>query len=240
MTVITDNLAERRNNWILTPILLPAKYRCSCEKAVLLSWPVSKGYLMLKRAMDVVLAGIGVVVFMPLMVLAGLLVKLTSRGPILFKQERAGQWGDPFIIYKFRTMVSSQTQEIFYGSGSGQNGPAFKLKNDPRITRVGRWLRRTSIDELPQLINVLKGEMTLVGPRPLPLDQVRLDSMEERARLGVKPGITGLWQVSGRADIPYEEWVEMDSYYVQHRNLWMDISILLRTIPAVISCRGAY
>jgi lipopolysaccharide/colanic/teichoic acid biosynthesis glycosyltransferase len=240
MTVATDNLVESEKSWIITPILLPEQYSYKCEKAVLLSWPVSKGYLAAKRVMDVILAGLCMLVFLPLMMIVGLLIKLTSRGPILFKQQRAGKWGDPFTIYKFRTMISTQSKEIFYSGANGRNGPVFKLKNDPRITWIGRWLRRTSIDELPQLFNILRGEMTLVGPRPLPLDQVRLDSIEERTRLSVKPGLTGLWQVSGRADVPYEEWVEMDSYYVQHRNFWMDVLILARTIPAVLSCRGAY
>ena len=115
-----------------------------------------------------------------------------------------------------------------------------KLKNDPRVTFLGRFLRTTSMDELPQIINVLRGHMSLVGPRPLPLDEVRFDTFAERARLTVKPGMTGLWQVSGRADIPYDEWLELDLYYVQNRSLALDLLILLRTIPAVLSCRGAY
>jgi lipopolysaccharide/colanic/teichoic acid biosynthesis glycosyltransferase len=240
MTVATEKITNgKRQGWVSLPVLLPGKYRGS-ETGELLSWPVSKGYLAVKRLVDVLLAGVGLAVSLPILFLAGLAIKLNSRGPVLFKQERAGHQGKPFTIYKLRTMVSDQKDDIFYGQAEGRNGPAFKLKHDPRITWVGRWLRRTSIDELPQLVNVLLGQMTLVGPRPLPLDQVKLERMEERARLSVKPGLTGLWQVSGRADVPYEEWVEMDLYYVQHQSLWVDFLILMRTIPAVLSCRGAY
>jgi lipopolysaccharide/colanic/teichoic acid biosynthesis glycosyltransferase len=193
-----------------------------------------------KRIVDVVLASLVLLVCLPILIAAGVAIKLTSRGPVVFRQKRAGLMGKTFTMYKLRTMKADQTKDIYYGPQEGQNGPAFKLKNDPRVTAVGRILRQMSIDELPQLINVILGEMTLVGPRPLPLDQVRVDSIEERSRLTVKPGLTGLWQVSGRADVPYEAWIEMDLYYVQHQSFWLDLKILLKTIPAVLSCRGAY
>ncbi len=215
------------------------EYSCSGHRE-LLSWPVSRRYRICKRIFDVVLASVAFLVSLPILLIAGLAIRLTSRGPVIFKQKRAGLMGKTFTMYKLRTMKAGQTGDVYYGPQEGRNGPAFKLKNDPRITWVGRFLRRTSIDELPQLMNVIMGQMSLVGPRPLPLDQVRVDSVEERSRLTVKPGITGLWQVSGRADVPYEAWIEMDLYYVQHQSLWLDAQILFKTIPAVLSCRGAY
>lgn len=220
-------------------MLFSEEYTCSGVRE-LLSWPVSRQYMIAKRIMDVVLASLMLLVCLPILVVAGLAIALTSRGPVVFRQKRAGLMGRTFTMYKLRTMNAEQTQDIYYGPPEGRNGPAFKLKNDPRITAVGRILRQTSIDELPQLVNVILGQMTLVGPRPLPLDQVRVDSIEERSRLTVKPGLTGLWQVSGRADVPYESWIEMDLYYVQHQSFRLDMKILLKTIPAVLSCRGAY
>jgi lipopolysaccharide/colanic/teichoic acid biosynthesis glycosyltransferase len=220
-------------------VLFSEEYICSGMRE-LLSWPVSHRYLVAKRILDVVLGSLALLVCLPILIIAGLAIKLTSPGPVIFRQKRAGLMGQTFTMYKLRTMMANQKKDIYYGPQEGRNGPAFKLKNDPRVTAVGRFLRQTSIDELPQLMNVILGHMTLVGPRPLPLDQVRVNSIEERSRLTVKPGLTGLWQVSGRADVPYEAWIEMDLYYVQQQSFWLDMKILLRTIPAVLSCRGAY
>ncbi len=198
-------------------------------------------YAFLKRVIDLGLGVILFVVFLPVMVIVGIMIKLDSSGPIIFRQKRAGYMGKPFVMYKFRTMVENvKNEEEIFNNPAGKNGAVFKLKDDPRITPIGRILRKLSIDELPQLVNIIKGEMSLVGPRPLPLNQVRFDTLPERVRLMVKPGLTGLWQVSGRADIPYEEWIELDYYYVLNRSLWFDLMILLKTIPAVLSCKGAY
>ncbi len=202
---------------------------------------IGYSYLIIKRITDIILSVILLILTAPIMLLAAIAIKLTSKGDIIFKQKRAGQYGKIFIMFKFRTMYDDdETHQKVLRDPNGKNGPAFKLKNDPRITPVGRFLRKTSIDELPQLINVLKGDMSFVGPRPLPLNQVRFDTESERLRLTVKPGITGLWQVSGRADIPYDDWIKLDLYYIQHRSLWLDFWIMLKTIPAVISGRGAY
>jgi len=169
-------------------------------------------------------------------------IKLTSRGPVLFRHQRAGMNGRPFTMYKFRSMVDGAHEHHPRRDGLNDmlEGPVFKLHDDPRLTRIGRFLRRTSIDELPQLFNILRGEMALVGPRPLPLEEVMLTTPAERRRIQVVPGLTCLWQISGRCEIPYSEWVQLDLLYIQNRSLLLDLEILLKTVPAVLSCRGAY
>ncbi|MDR1190607.1 MAG: sugar transferase [Verrucomicrobiales bacterium] len=176
------------------------------------------------------------------MLIIGVLIKLTSRGPVFFKQQRSGLHGRPFIMYKFRSMVTNAEQlknelERF----NEMSGPVFKVTNDPRVTRLGRFLRRTSLDELPQLLNVLKGEMSLVGPRPLPVYETRaISENAQRRRLSVRPGITCLWQVQGRNELKsFAEWVKLDLQYIDHWNIWLDVKILLKTIPAVLRFHGA-
>lgn len=171
-----------------------------------------------------------------------LLIKLTSPGPILFRQKRCGLNGQPFTIFKFRTMetdAEQRKQEL--ASFNEMSGPVFKMKNDPRVTPVGKWLRKTSIDELPQLFNVLRGEMSLVGPRPLPVEEVkRFDVLAHRRRLSVKPGITCLWQISGRNEVSdFNDWVRLDLEYIDNWSLWLDMKILWRTIPIVLLGSGA-
>jgi len=202
---------------------------------------VSPLYILSKRALDLVLAGILLIFTAPAMLAAALAVKLTSPGPILFRQLRAGLNGRPFVMYKFRSMFDGAHEHRWHVSSLNEvGGPVFKLRHDPRLTRVGRFLRRTSIDELPQLFNVFRGEMSLVGPRPLPLEEVRTHTAAERRRLQVLPGLTCLWQISGRCEIPYGEWIQLDMLYIENRDMLLDLEILLRTIPAVLSCRGAY
>jgi len=238
--VCNKSMSKAESSWFGVPVELPDEFNSSNEKYIIV-WPEPVGYRIAKRILDISVASILLILSVPILVIAAVAIKLTSRGPVIFKQYRAGYLGRPFMMYKLRTMTKDVSEDtFFFNCLEGRNGPAFKLKRDPRITPVGRWLRKTSIDELPQLVNVILGTMSLVGPRPLPLEQVRLESIEERARLSVKPGITGLWQVSGRADVPYSEWVEMDLYYVQHKSVWLDILILLRTFPEVLSCEGAY
>jgi exopolysaccharide biosynthesis polyprenyl glycosylphosphotransferase len=178
---------------------------------------------------------------LPMLVIA-LAIKLTSKGPVMFRQQRSGLNGAPFSIYKFRTMVTNAEQvKHELAAMNEMSGPVFKVTNDPRVTRVGKWLRKTSFDELPQLINVLKREMSLVGPRPLPVDEVRrFNDLAHRRRLSVKPGITCLWQVSGRNKISdFKDWVRLDLQYIDNWSIWLDLSILLRTIPAVLRGTGA-
>ena len=196
---------------------------------------------LVKRAIDVIGALSAILLFAPLMALAALAVKLDSRGPILFVQERAGKHGKPFKMFKFRTMVENAEELLDQVVNlDALQEPMFKLEEDPRITRVGRFLRRWSIDELPQLFNVLRGEMSLVGPRPEESRIVARYSEWHRERLMAKPGITGPMQVSGRGDLPFEERARLEIEYVRRYTLWRDLSILLRTIPAVILGTGAY
>ncbi|GAB4254129.1 MAG: hypothetical protein Kow00109_29630 [Acidobacteriota bacterium] len=194
----------------------------------------------LKRVMDFAIAAVSLILLSPLMAATALAIKLTSPGPILYRQTRCGLYGRRFTLYKFRTMVDGAEDllwDIFHLNE--MDGPVFKMRNDPRVTKIGRFLRKYSIDELPQLWNVLKGEMSIVGPRaPLPYE-VEYYKLDQRRRLSVKPGITCLWQVSGRNDISFEKWMELDLQYIDRWSLWLDLRILFKTIPAVITGRGA-
>jgi lipopolysaccharide/colanic/teichoic acid biosynthesis glycosyltransferase len=203
---------------------------------------VDPTYVIPSRFIDLAVALVALVLTAPFMLLAAIAIKLTSRGPILFHQPRAGKGGRPFVMYKFRTMYSGahDDKELFRKFNSLPTGPCFKMKGDPRVTTVGRWLRRSSIDELPQLFNILRGDMALVGPRPLPLDEASMATPEQRLRFSVKPGLTCLWQVCGRTEIPYEEWLALDVWYVLNRSLSLDLQVLFKTLPAVFSGRGAY
>lgn len=195
----------------------------------------------LKRVFDVVVSSVLLVCLAPLMLLIALAIKLDSPGPVLFVQERIGENGRPFRMYKFRSMVADADQrlaEVVALDALPQ--PAFKLRHDPRVTRVGRFLRRTSLDELPQLWNVWRGEMSLVGPRPEEARIVARYSPWQRKRLAVKPGVTGPMQVSGRGDLSLDERVRLELHYIQHYSLWQDLCLLARTLPAVLSGRGSY
>ena len=200
---------------------------------------LSDGYLQAKRAFDVVGAALLLVPFAPVMAAAWLVLLVATRGKPIFRQVRLGHCGRPFTMYKFRTM----TNDAISRQGEVRNekdGPIFKNRRDPRTTRIGRFLRRTSIDETPQLINVLLGHMSLVGPRP-PLEaEVAKYETWQRRRLSVKPGLTCLWQVSGRSEIAFEHWVRMDLWYVRNQDLWTDLTLLVKTPWSVLSRRGAY
>ena len=193
-----------------------------------------------KRAMDVVLSGAALLVLAPLLAAVAAAIKLSSPGPALFRQQRGGLGGKLFTMYKFRTMVvdAEQQQEKLMALNE-QQGPVFKIRNDPRVTPLGRLLRKTSVDELPQLWNVLKGEMSLVGPRPLPAKEVQQCEPWQRRRLDVTPGLTCTWQVSGRSQIAFPDWVRMDIRYICARSLKEDVALLLRTLPAVMLRKGA-
>lgn len=197
--------------------------------------------LVLKRTMDIVLSVLALSLGWPLMVLIAAAIKLDSPGPILFRQKRLGRKGRPFTVLKFRTMhqYAAMKQEQLTALNEA-SGPIFKIRDDPRVTRIGRILRRTSLDELPQVFNILMGEMSWVGPRPGTPNEVDQYLPWQHKRMEVLPGLTGLWQTSGRSDLGFEEMVRLDIYYIENWNLWLDVVILLRTIPAVISGRGAY
>jgi len=195
--------------------------------------------LLVKRAMDVAGAAVGLTLLSPLFLLIALLIKLDSPGPVFFVQERVGLHGRRFRMYKFRSMVADAERRLSEVAHLNEtSGPVFKVRDDPRVTRVGRFLRRTSLDELPQLWNVLRGEMSLVGPRPPLPREVEAYGPRERRRLMVKPGITCLWQVNGRHRIPFDRWVELDLEYIERWSLWLDLKILARTIPAVLGRTG--
>jgi exopolysaccharide biosynthesis polyprenyl glycosylphosphotransferase len=211
------------------PVLV---FRCGTEN----SWP-----RLIKQIVDFVGALAILVVSSPFMLAAAIAIKATSRGPVLFKQERAGLNGKPFVMYKFRSMVTNAEQlKQEVERLNEMSGPVFKVTHDPRVTKVGRLLRKFSLDEFPQLFNVLRFEMSLVGPRPLPLDEVRrFDEVSHRRRLSVRPGLTCIWQVSGRNDVKdFNDWVRMDLEYIDNWSLWLDTKILWRTIWVVLLGKG--
>jgi exopolysaccharide biosynthesis polyprenyl glycosylphosphotransferase len=196
---------------------------------------------MLKRVADVVGALGGLAVLSPILLSVAILVKLTSPGPILFRQNRVGTDEKVFSFYKFRSMYedAGRRQEELEQQNEA-DGVVFKMRDDPRVTPVGRFLRRWSIDELPQLVNVLKGQMSLVGPRPLPVRDFQLMEEVHKRRLGAVPGMTGYWQISGRSDLSFEEMVRLDLYYIENWSLSFDLKIILRTLGAVLRHEGAY
>ena len=194
-----------------------------------------------KRILDVIGATTGLTLLTPCMALIALAVKLSSPGPVIFRQRRAGRGGRPFIIYKFRTMAAdaeSRQHELL--ALNEQDGPAFKIKRDPRVTRLGRLLRATSLDELPQLFNVLRGDMSLVGPRPLPCHESDASDGWRRRRLEVTPGLTCIWQVRGRSRVSFDEWMRMDLQYAGSRTLRHDLKLLIQTVWAVLRGKGAH
>ncbi len=194
-----------------------------------------------KRPLDILAASAALVLFSPIMLIAALAVALTSRGPILFRQERIGQNGVPFKMLKFRSMhVDAEARLACVQQQSERAGPCFKMRNDPRVTRVGRILRKTSLDELPQLINVLRGQMSMVGPRPALPAEVAAYPAKAHGRLAALPGITGLWQVSGRADIGFDDMIALDLSYIQDCSLLTDLRLLLATVRVVATADGAY
>jgi exopolysaccharide biosynthesis polyprenyl glycosylphosphotransferase len=194
-----------------------------------------------KRAVDVIISGLALIVLAPLLALVALIIKLDSPGPAVFRQTRVGRNGALFTVFKFRSMrMGAEAQMEELQARNEATGPLFKMRNDPRCTRVGRFVRRTSIDELPQLWNVLKGDMSIVGPRPPLPSEVEKYALWHHQRLDVSPGITGLWQVSGRSDLTFDEMVLLDIYYVENWSPLLDLRILLKTIPTILLGSGAY
>ncbi len=195
----------------------------------------------LRRGFDILVSGLALIALAPLLALIAVLVKLSSRGPVIYVQQRAGLGGKPFPFYKFRSMyVDAEQRQAELAEHNEKDGPIFKMKNDPRITPVGKWLRRWSLDELPQLFNVLIGDMTVIGPRPPKLNEVAEYRTWHRRRLTRRGGLTCIWQVSGRSEVGFEDWMRMDVRYIKRRNPALDLSILARTLRAVVSARGAY
>lgn len=200
-----------------------------------------RALLGIKRIIDITCSFIGLIIFSPLILLISAVIKLDSNGSVIFRQKRCGKGGKDFNMFKFRTMVKdAHSLQHKFTSENKVDGPMFKLINDPRITWIGQFLRRTSLDELPQFINVLKGEMSLVGPRPLVMDEMKFSPSWRKIRLKVKPGITGLWQIQGRSNAAFHDWIRYDLYYVRNQSLWLDIKIILKTIKVVLKKVGAY
>jgi len=208
-------------------------------RAGTLRWRIERR---LKRAIDVVVSLVGLIVLAPVLVLIALIVRLTSEGPIFYPWRVLGERARPFVGYKFRTMVPNADalkRELL--ARNQMTGPVFKMRDDPRVTPVGRWLRKFSLDELPQLWSVLKGDMSLVGPRPPSAEEFAAFKPWQHGKLAVIPGITCLWQVQGRSEIAdFDQWASLDLEYIRNWSLWLDLKILLKTIPVVIAGKGAY
>ena len=221
----------------------PSVFQHNTIQFRMLVWHITIRFsLAFKRLMDIVLAILAFVLCSPIFLLTAFLVKVTSPGPIIFSQVRVGKFGRHFKFYKFRSMyidAEARKAELMKHNES-KDGVIFKMKHDPRITPVGRFIRKFSIDELPQLFNVILGDMSLVGPRPPLPSEVRTYTLEERKRLNITPGITCLWQVSGRSDLPFSKQIALDKEYIASRSAWKDFLILLKTIPAILTGKGAW
>ncbi len=198
-------------------------------------------YKWTKRAFDIVASSLALIVLSPIFLLTSLAIILEDGGPVFFTQIRAGKDMKPFKIYKFRSMYkNAESQFQRMQAQNEQTGHAFKIKDDPRVTKVGKFIRKYSIDELPQLLNIIKGDMSIVGPRPILLNQMQECNAYEKQRLIVKPGLTCYWQVGGRANIKWDEWVELDLKYIKDMSITTDIKLILKTIPVVFESDGAY
>ena len=221
----------------------PSVFRHNRVQFRMLVWNTTIGASKIfKRTMDIILSILAVVAGSPVFLVTALLVKVTSPGPIIFSQVRVGRYGRHFKFYKFRSMyldAEARKAELLKHNESG-DGVIFKMKHDPRITPVGRFIRKFSIDELPQLFNVILGDMSLVGPRPPLPAEVRSYSLEERKRLNITPGITCIWQVSGRSELPFSKQIALDKEYIASRSAWKDFLILLKTVPAILTGKGAW
>lgn len=193
-----------------------------------------------KRMMDILVSTVALVLFSPIFLLVAIAIKLTSRGPLLFKQTRVGLGGRHFTCLKFRSMiVDADEMKAKLEHLNEATGPVFKIKNDPRMTSIGKFIRKASLDELPQLWNVFVGDMSIVGPRPAVPNEVEKYKQREFGRLAVRPGITCIWQISGRSDLSFEEWMQLDLKYIENMSFWGDIKIVWQTVPAVLTGRGA-
>lgn len=202
----------------------------------------SRAYETAKRSLDLLVSAAALLLLLPLWLLIATLIKLTDGGPVLFTQTRVGRGGRCFRFYKFRSMVANAEQQkaALLDQNELHGDLKFKMRSDPRVTWIGWLLRKSSLDEAPQLWNVLRGDMSLVGPRPPVPAEVDHYTDYQRRRLAIQPGITCIWQVSGRSLVPFEQQVEMDLQYIRQRSLWLDVSLLIRTVPAVVLMRGAY
>ncbi|MBU3111437.1 sugar transferase [Clostridium lacusfryxellense] len=198
------------------------------------------GYFILKRIIDVIGALSGLILISPVLIIVAIWIKLDSKGPVFFAQSRVGQDGTKFMMYKFRSMCTNAERLLSKLEDENEmSGPMFKIKEDPRVTKIGKFIRKTSIDELPQLLNVLKGEMSLVGPRPSLPKEVAQFTPFQKIRLVAKPGLTCYWQVNGRSDVTFKEWMKMDVEYIKERNTLIDISLIFKTVGVLFGDKDA-
>lgn len=200
-----------------------------------------KTYDFVKRIIDIIISSIGLIICLPIFIIIALLIKIDSKGPVFFKHKRIGKHGKKLEIYKFRTMIDNAEEAMKYFTEEQKKEfkENFKLENDPRVTRVGKILRKTSLDELPQIINILKGEMSIIGPRPIVKNELEKYGKNQEKFLSVAPGLTGYWAANGRSDVSYEERMALELYYVDNRSLLLDLKIFLKTIGSVLKGRGA-
>ncbi|MDP4178306.1 MAG: exopolysaccharide biosynthesis polyprenyl glycosylphosphotransferase [Bacillota bacterium] len=200
----------------------------------------SYAYLFIKRGMDITCSLIAIIILSPLLLITAICIKLDSKGSVIFSQSRVGKNGKLFKMYKFRSMVSDAEDLLCkLKSKNEMSGPMFKMKCDPRITKVGKFIRKTSVDELPQLFNILKGDMSIVGPRPNLPNEVEKFTSVQRQKLLVKPGLTCYWQVMGRSNIDFEDWMKLDLKYIRERNTWVDVKLILKTVKVLFGDDGA-
>jgi len=201
-----------------------------------------RALLFLKRLMDIVVSATAMIIFSPLFLIVALLIAIEDWGPVFYTQTRVRQHGEEFKFYKFRSMFinADKMKDALLSENESGDGVIFKMKNDPRVTRIGRFIRKFSVDEMPQMLNVLKGDLALVGPRPPLPKEVAQYTLAERKRLNVKPGLTCLWQIKGRSDIPFDQQVELDLEYISSSGIINDILIMIKTVPAVLLGKGAY
>ena len=241
-----ESVPERSKDADLDKLLreLASRVQGNARRSMrLLAWRFTVGAsYAAKRAIDILASGIGMILLSPVYLAIAAAVKFTSPGPVIFSQIRVGRYGRHFKFYKFRSMRTDAEamKDSLMAQNESKDGVIFKMKDDPRITKVGKFLRRTSLDELPQLWNVFIGDMSLVGPRPPVPREVEQYTLEDRKRLDVIPGITCLWQIKGRSTIPFNEQVRLDKEYILAPSVWKDIVILLKTIPAILGGKGAY
>ncbi len=211
------------------------------ERRVRVRAASSRADALLRRLLDLIVSSLALLLLLVPLALIALLIRLDSPGPVLFVQRRVGLDGREFSVFKFRSMFLDAEKRLDALLGTNERtGPVFKMRRDPRVTRIGRPLRRCSLDELPQILNVLRGEMSLVGPRPALPREVALYTPEQEARLSVLPGLTGLWQVSGRAKLSFEESIALDLQYIERQSVWLNLALIARTVPAVLTGHGAY
>ena len=241
-----ESLLDRSKDADLDQLMHELVSRCqgnTRRSLRLRAWKMTvAGSYAMKRTMDIIGSGIGLILLSPVYLAIAAAIKLTSPGPVIFSQTRVGRYGRHFKFYKFRSMFidAEARKEALMEKNESKDGVIFKMKDDPRITKVGKLLRRTSLDELPQLWNVFIGDMSLVGPRPPVPKEVQEYTLEDRKRLDVIPGITCLWQIMGRSEIPFREQVRLDKEYILAPSVWKDIVILLKTVPAILGGKGAY